>query len=67
MNDQQPKPQQTKSKIKRMVESGKIYITATFNNTLVTITDEKVHLSLSVHAECMDLPEHENLPHMPEQ
>lgn len=25
----------------RTVESGRIYITATFNNTLVTITDEK--------------------------
>ncbi len=24
-----------------MVESGRIYVTATFNNTLVTVTDEK--------------------------
>jgi len=30
----------TKAK-KRVVESGKIYITATFNNTLVSISDEK--------------------------
>ncbi len=30
-----------KKKEKRIVEKGKIYITATFNNTLVTITDEK--------------------------
>ncbi len=26
---------------KRSVEKGKVYITATFNNTLVTITDDK--------------------------
>ncbi len=31
---------QTKQKQKRIVESGRIYITATFNNTLVTITDD---------------------------
>lgn len=41
MNEQTPvKPQPVRSKIRRVVESGKIYITATFNNTLVTITDE---------------------------
>lgn len=28
-------------KQKRLVEKGKVYITATFNNTLVTITDDK--------------------------
>ena len=28
-------------KTKRIVENGQIYITATFNNTIVTITDEK--------------------------
>ncbi len=28
-------------KIKKTVEKGKVFITATFNNTLVTITDEK--------------------------
>jgi len=28
-------------KTARNVENGKIYITATFNNTLVTVTDEK--------------------------
>jgi small subunit ribosomal protein S11 len=27
-------------KVKRVVEKGKVFITATFNNTLVTITDE---------------------------
>lgn len=30
-----------KTKTQRNVENGKIYITATFNNTLVTVTDEK--------------------------
>jgi small subunit ribosomal protein S11 len=29
-----------KKKVARMIERGRIYITATFNNTLVTITDE---------------------------
>lgn len=29
------------NKAKRIVERGRIYITATFNNTLVTLTDEK--------------------------
>lgn len=28
---------------KRIVENGRVYITATFNNTVVTITDEKGH------------------------
>ena len=28
-------------KVKRTVEKGKVFITATFNNTLVTITDEQ--------------------------
>lgn len=32
---------QTKGKPSRIVESGRIYITATFNNTLVTVTDEQ--------------------------
>ncbi len=30
-----------KKKTERIVERGKIYITATFNNTMVTVTDEK--------------------------
>lgn len=30
-----------KQKIQKTVEKGRIYITATFNNTLVTIADEK--------------------------
>jgi len=30
-----------KKQKQRMVENGRIYITATFNNTLVTVTDEK--------------------------
>jgi small subunit ribosomal protein S11 len=29
------------NKVKRVVEKGKVFITATFNNTLVTITDEQ--------------------------
>jgi small subunit ribosomal protein S11 len=29
-----------KKQAKRIVENGKIYITATFNNTLVTVSDE---------------------------
>lgn len=28
-------------KIKRQVYKGRVYITATFNNTLITVTDEK--------------------------
>ena len=31
-----------KKKTTRRVESGRVYVTATFNNTLVTITDECV-------------------------
>lgn len=30
----------TTKKITKIVESGRIYITATFNNTLVTVTDD---------------------------
>lgn len=30
-----------KKKINKIIEKGKIYITATFNNTIVTVTDEK--------------------------
>lgn len=30
-----------KKKTNRSVEKGKIYITATFNNTMITVTDEK--------------------------
>ena len=30
-----------KKKTERIVEKGKIYITATFNNTMITVTDEK--------------------------
>ncbi len=30
-----------KKKVTRIVENGRIYITATFNNTLITVTDEK--------------------------
>ncbi len=32
---------QSKSKVTKIVESGRIYITATFNNTIVTVTDEQ--------------------------
>lgn len=31
----------TKKKISRVTENGKVYISATFNNTLVTITNNK--------------------------
>lgn len=31
----------TKRKVNRVTENGKVYITATFNNTLVTITNNK--------------------------
>ena len=31
----------TKKKAARVVEKGRIYVVATFNNTLVTVTDEK--------------------------
>ncbi len=30
-----------KKKVQRTIEKGRIYITSTFNNTLVTVTDEK--------------------------
>ncbi len=30
-----------KKQTKKIVEKGRIYVTATFNNTLVTVTDEK--------------------------
>lgn len=29
-----------KQKVKKIIEKGRIYITATFNNTIVTITDD---------------------------
>ena len=32
---------QDKRKPKKIVENGRIYVVATFNNTLITITDEK--------------------------
>lgn len=38
------KPQQRKSapiKVKRVVPKGQMYVTATFNNTIVTVTDEQ--------------------------
>lgn len=31
----------TKKKVNRVTENGRVYITATFNNTLVTITNNK--------------------------
>ena len=31
----------TKKQQKKIIETGRVYITATFNNTLVTVTDEK--------------------------
>jgi small subunit ribosomal protein S11 len=35
------KTKKTKSSAKRKVEQGKVYISASFNNSLITITDEK--------------------------
>lgn len=35
-----------KKQSKKVVEKGRIYITATFNNTIVTITDEKGNVLL---------------------
>jgi len=39
MADQKKKP--TTKKTNRVVPSGRMYVTATFNSTLVTITDDK--------------------------
>lgn len=36
-----PKPKARKKKIKRAVPFGQVHVLATFNNTIVTITDEK--------------------------
>lgn len=30
-----------KTKVAKLIEKGRVYITATFNNTLITVTDEK--------------------------
>ncbi|MBI2641867.1 30S ribosomal protein S11 [Candidatus Roizmanbacteria bacterium] len=30
-----------KKKVRRTIENGRIYITATFNNTIITITDDR--------------------------
>ncbi|MBP9797671.1 30S ribosomal protein S11 [Candidatus Woesebacteria bacterium] len=35
-----PKKSQPKAKAKRTSEKGRVYVTATYNNTLVTVTDE---------------------------
>lgn len=35
------KKKNTKKKVDRITENGKVYITSTFNNTLVTITNNK--------------------------
>lgn len=35
-----PKKSQQKAKAKRTSEKGRVYVTATYNNTLVTVTDE---------------------------
>ncbi len=35
-----------KKQTKKIVEKGRIYITATFNNTIVTITDDNGHVLL---------------------
>jgi small subunit ribosomal protein S11 len=36
-----PTPKSSPSKITRAIPRGRIYVTATFNNTIVSITDEK--------------------------
>ena len=36
-----PAPKKTTPKITRTIPRGRIYVTATFNNTIVSITDEK--------------------------
>ena len=33
--------QKTKKDIKKQTEKGKVFISATFNNTIVTVTDEE--------------------------
>jgi small subunit ribosomal protein S11 len=37
--DQKPQPVKKKSKQKKFVQEGIVYILATFNNTIVTVTD----------------------------
>ena len=41
MAKEEVKKTKSAKKINRVTESGKVYITATFNNTLVTITNNK--------------------------
>lgn len=41
MAKEEVKKTTTKKKINRVTENGRVYITATFNNTLVTITNNK--------------------------
>jgi small subunit ribosomal protein S11 len=36
-----PAPKTTTTRINRSIPRGRIYVTATFNNTIVSITDEK--------------------------
>lgn len=36
-----PKPKAKKRKVKRSVPSGQVHVLATFNNTIVTVTDPK--------------------------
>lgn len=45
-----PKPVVKKSKVKRTVATGQVHILATFNNTLVSITDPKGNLLSSSSA-----------------
>lgn len=37
--EKKEKPKLKKAKLNRQITSGRVYVTATFNNTLVTITD----------------------------
>jgi small subunit ribosomal protein S11 len=41
IDDNKPKPKAKKKKGKRNIASGQLHILATFNNTIVTVTDEK--------------------------
>jgi small subunit ribosomal protein S11 len=39
--DAQPKPAAKRKKVKRSVPHGQIHVLATFNNTIITVTDSK--------------------------
>lgn len=45
-----PKPKAKKKKVKRNISHGQLHILATFNNTIVTVTDEKGNVVASSSA-----------------